>query len=554
MRKLYSLTMIIIAALFISHCSKKEEGEVTTEEINGKKVKIIDYHFYPKRYIMIGQFKDDTLLTVGKNEILFKAKERIGVHISSNMQMGILKKKSTLKVGSSSIPFKSKTMISFDEKGQIIEGIIDGCIDLPAGTNTVKFCENPQAKDRMYMPNISFNNEGKILGGFLGEDTQLRMGPYELLFTSQAQEEGKPMLKMIFFNTVGEVVRGYLGKDTLITVNTHSILFARGSFFILGEDDKFEHVEGILAKESTMFLAGKNVTFKKGSLLNFSMNYETKKLFLSQAGVLEPTSFTINNNTFACASNSYIYFYGSGGISTLSLNKDTTLRVGAQNVLLKGGNEYSVSLDEKGNISAGILTKPTKILAGATPYIFNDSLTFHPNGSVNGASLERDTEIPVGINRIRFKGKKYMFFYPSGGVNNGFMAADTEIKVKNGTAVFKGDAVKINFYKNGNVKEGMLINFSLFKIGGHEIPFYLGIKFHENGGIDIARLYMEKTVKVGRNKLPLNQGNYVYFYPSGALKTGFMARDVELKVGEKTKHFPKSSRIDLDENGNIKDQ
>ncbi len=210
-----------------------------------------DLTFHENGMVKYGILKSDTLLTVGRYEILFAAKSEIRFTPEGDIETGAFKGRTVLLIGGRSIPFDMSTSddrgATFSKNGALLEGDLHENVTLRIGPNTITFA--PQLDDKGcsvrdidprdgygHAYDLYFYENGEIKRGALHEDTPLVVGSNTVIAASRC-ESGYTYrtyeYEHVSFHPNGEIKSCVLAQDclfehhgTLLTLaGGHSVSF-----------------------------------------------------------------------------------------------------------------------------------------------------------------------------------------------------------------------------------------------------------------------------------------------------------------------------------------
>ena len=192
-----------------------------TKEItlNGK-----TYRFYEKDLLYgSGSYSDvfwrgilaeDTVLKLGKNEMVLAKKTELCFYYSGKPAYGYLAEETALKLGDQIFQFGKKTRIDFSENGALIKGYLAEDQEIKIGSALFLFKKGVQEYE-----DIEFYENGKIKLGFLAKNTSVKIGKNSYL-----------LFKGIGFYPSGKIDYGHLAENTQAWVGKNQIILAGSEY------------------------------------------------------------------------------------------------------------------------------------------------------------------------------------------------------------------------------------------------------------------------------------------------------------------------------------
>lgn len=305
------------------------------------------------------------------------------------------------------------------------------------------------------------------------------------------------------------------------------------------ENDDFIHsVNRKLLGKNRYEVFGKVIKFR-----NVQLGNEGKSFWGGKTA--EPCILTINGQAKEIPKGTWL---NPGGFAYIIFKRDTSLTVGANDIIFAKNEPIQVSFEKKsGNITTqiGVPAKDMTLKVGSCKIPFfakrydpeyaryrgQASMHFHDNGVIReGYVSEKDFTLTIGPNDITFKGDEIMEFDDNGGIKNGIMANEAVLQVGDKRIAFQGSrGSSIAIFPSGNIRSGDLARDVSLSVGKRVISFRRGsaLSFHENGSVASGTIKDEMRITVDGRKKTLEKQK-LYFHEDGNLKMiheGYKYRD-----------------------------
>lgn len=286
----------------------------------------------------------------------------------------------------------------------------------------------------------------------------------------------------------GFVHWGTLAGPTYLKVQGKEVLFANTDY---PNDTTWFHqgeklMRGVLAEDTILRAAGRDVTLKAGSSVSF---YEDESIFT--CFLARGNYFPIEGQNVELINGTIVHENGKIGHSVLA--RDLTIQVSGKDVTFYD----SVSFLEDGSLKGGYLRNDVTLDVQGREVHFRkgDTLFLHENGAVAVGRIAGPVNLEVGDREILFQ-EGYTHFYPNGNVASGYLAKDTPFVIQGKSVKLKSNK-SASFFSDGSLSSGVLAENTklLFKgrqlIPGGAMTFSEGeiIELNEHG--EVARSYRE---------------------------------------------------------------
>ncbi len=185
------------------------------------------------------------------------------------------------------------------------------------------------------------------------------------------------------------------------------------------------------------------------------------------------------------------------------------------------------------------------------------------NSSIKEGVLLNDAILPVGNKTLLFSAGDPVRFFGNGSVKSGCLAENTDITAGSKTLKFRRYE-KMDFYQNGNVRKGLIAQNAGFELKSlnKNIRLYKDtfVSLYEDGALKEFEIMEPMTLNAGNKKIHLKgsefggkkYGGDTSLYHNGSLKSGILAGDISMEIGNQTITFKKDSRIDFYPDGSVK--
>jgi len=342
---------------------------------------------------------------------------------------------------------------------------------------------------------------------------------------------------LILDRKTGQVEQGPLAPGNKI----YGIEFKAGTVLTL---KKGRPVAVLLPENITVH----NIEYKKGKNIIFHENGRIYSGYLAKN-----TTLKVGEQDITFSAGNRIYFDEKGRINKGMLANDAPLRVGKQNINFMAGSRISFNI--QGKIWEGKLAKETTLQIGEQQISFKSGtrMTFWSNGQVGSGTLAKDLTIPVGKQKIILKQGQIIEFYRNGQIKYGISTKNTPVLIGKQKIIFK-QGEELGFSENGQIIYGKLIKNTAIRVGKQRITFMKegGLNFEENGQVGYGTLAKNTTLRVGKHKITFKKGELIRFYENGQIESGYLLKDTPIWVGKQKIILKQGCVIDFYLNGQVK--
>lgn len=326
-------------------------------------------------------------------------------------------------------------------------------------------------------------------------------------------------------------------------------------------------VEGLHLTENTHVKV-----YDQDRVLNLVLKEDTQAMFYIQDGVVsdhlytgaiaEPAVFIIQNQKLEIPADTKVWFYESGRIKyTLAISKPATFTIQGKEVLFTAQYDMYVPMGfhENGNFRRGILAEKTSFKVQDQSILIRGMAEFSDTGQLLSGILVKEETFKIQDKLITIPAEKYISFHENGIVKECmYLENETFFMVQNKQVLFAStqrSSQLINFFKNGEVRTGILAEETILTVQGRDLIFkeLSLVTFYENGSL-LSGTLLDNTLLMVQDKQLLIRGGgrkTIWLYEDGALKSGYLAESTELYFEGNPTVIDKNSYVNFDNQGTL---